>query len=50
MFATIARAIPSVQPVIGKPDLVQADRIHPNARGIEEIVAATVGEVAAAAE
>ena len=38
-----------LQPVIGKPDLVQADRIHPNARGIEEIVAATVGEVAAAA-
>ena len=37
-----------LQPLMGKPDLVQADRIHPTATGIEEIVAATVGEVAAA--
>ncbi len=35
-----------LQSVVGKPDLVQADRIHPTAGGIEEIVAATVGEVA----
>ncbi len=28
--------------VIDKPDLVQADHIHPTAKGIEEIVAATV--------
>jgi acyl-CoA thioesterase-1 len=39
-----------LQPLMGKPDLVQADRIHPTATGIEEIVAATVGEVAKAAE
>ncbi len=39
-----------LQPLMGKPDLVQADRIHPTALGIEEIVAATVGEVAKAAE
>lgn len=38
-----------LQPVIGKPDLIQPDRIHPNARGIEEMVAATVDEVARAA-
>jgi acyl-CoA thioesterase-1 len=35
-------------PVIGKPDLVQADHIHPTAQGVEEIVAATVGDVAKA--
>jgi acyl-CoA thioesterase I len=28
--------------VIDKPDLIQADHIHPTAQGIEEIVAATV--------
>ncbi len=39
-----------LQPVMDKPDLLQADRIHPNALGIEEMVAATVGEVAKAAE
>ncbi len=37
-----------LQPVIGKPDLVQQDHIHPTARGIEEMVAATVGTVAEA--
>lgn len=37
-----------LQAVIGKPDLVQADHVHPTARGIEEIVAATVGTVAGA--
>jgi acyl-CoA thioesterase I len=31
--------------VIDKPDLIQADRVHPTARGIEEMIAATVGEV-----
>jgi acyl-CoA thioesterase-1 len=39
-----------LQAVIDKPDLVQADHIHPTARGIEQIVAATAGEVAKAAE
>ncbi len=39
-----------LQPVVDKPDLIQADRVHPTARGIEEIVAATVGEVAKAAQ
>lgn len=37
-----------LQAVVGKPDLIQPDRVHPTARGIEEIVAATAGEVAAA--
>lgn len=35
-------------PVIRKPDLVQADHIHPTAQGVDEIVAATVGDVAKA--
>lgn len=35
-------------PVIGKPDLIQADHIHPNARGVDEIVAATADTVKAA--
>ena len=39
-----------LQPVIDKPDLIQADHVHPTARGIEEIVAATAGDVARAAE
>ena len=34
--------------VFDKPDLIQADRIHPTAQGIEDMVAATVGTVAAA--
>ena len=34
-----------LQPVTGKPDLVQQDRIHPTARGIEEMVAATADSV-----
>ena len=37
-----------LQAVIDKPQLIQADRIHPTAQGIEEMVAATVGEVAKA--
>jgi len=35
-------------PVIGKPDLIQADHIHPNAQGVDEIVAATADAVAGA--
>lgn len=37
-----------LQPLQGKPDLVQPDRVHPTALGIEEIVAATVDDVAEA--
>lgn len=37
-----------LQPLIGKPDLVQRDRVHPTALGIEEMVAATVDDVAEA--
>ncbi len=39
-----------LQAVTGKPDLIQADRVHPNALGIGEMVAATVDKVAAAAQ
>lgn len=35
-----------LQPLLGKPDLVQPDRVHPTALGIEEMVAATVDDVA----
>lgn len=35
-------------PVIGKPDLVQPDHIHPDAGGVAEIVAATADTVAGA--
>ena len=37
-----------LQPVIGKPELVQADRIHPTAQGLEEMVAATLDTIAGA--
>lgn len=37
-----------LQAVIDKPQLIQADRIHPTAQGLEEIVAATVDDVAKA--
>jgi len=37
-----------LQPLQGKPDLIQPDQVHPTALGIEEIVAATVDDVAAA--
>lgn len=37
-----------LQPLQGKPDLVQPDRVHPTALGVEEIVAATVDDVAQA--
>lgn len=37
-----------LQAVIDKPQLIQADRIHPTAEGIEAMVAATVGDVAKA--
>ncbi|HET9629426.1 MAG TPA: arylesterase [Novosphingobium sp.] len=44
-----ARLVPFfLAPVIGKPDLVQADHIHPTAQGVGEIVAATLGDVAKA--
>jgi acyl-CoA thioesterase-1 len=35
-----------LQPVMGRPDLVQQDHIHPTEQGIEAIVAATVDQVA----
>ncbi|MBN8502093.1 MAG: arylesterase [Sphingomonadales bacterium] len=37
-----------LQAVIDKPQLIQADRVHPTAQGLEEIVAATVNDVAKA--
>lgn len=37
-----------MEPVYDEPDLMQADRIHPTAEGIEDMVAATVDEVAEA--
>lgn len=37
-----------LQAVMGRPDLVQQDHIHPTAQGIEAIVAATAGQVAGA--
>ena len=44
-----ARLVPFfLAPVMGKPDMVQADHIHPTAQGVDEIVAATVGDVAGA--
>ncbi len=44
-----ARLVPFfLQPVLGKDWLIQQDHIHPNKTGVEEIVAATVGEVAKA--
>jgi acyl-CoA thioesterase I len=39
-----------LQPLIGKPELVQADRIHPTLTGIDLLVADTVDEVAGAVE
>ena len=44
-----ARLVPFfLAAVLDKPDLVQADHLHPTARGVEEIVAATSGAVAKA--
>ncbi|MBO9519760.1 MAG: arylesterase [Porphyrobacter sp.] len=37
-----------LEPVYDKPRLIQADRIHPTAEGIEAMVDATVAQVAAA--
>lgn len=34
-----------IEPVVGKPELIQADRIHPTERGIEALVGATVDDV-----
>jgi acyl-CoA thioesterase-1 len=35
-----------LEPVYDKPELIQPDRIHPTAEGIEAMVAATVDDVA----
>lgn len=35
-----------LQPVIGQRELMQADNIHPNAKGVDKVVGATVGQVA----
>lgn len=35
-----------LQPVMGKPELVQPDHIHPTLQGIDRIVAATIDQVA----
>ena len=37
-----------LEPVYDKPELIQADRVHPTAEGIEAMVAATADEVAQA--
>lgn len=37
-----------MEAVFDKPDLIQPDHIHPTARGIEEMVSATVNDVAKA--
>lgn len=37
-----------LEPVIGKPDLLLPDRMHPNAQGVDRIVAATQDTVAGA--
>jgi acyl-CoA thioesterase-1 len=37
-----------LEPVYDKPELRQADRIHPTAEGVEDMVAATIDTVAAA--
>ncbi len=37
-----------LEPVYDKPELLQADRIHPTAEGVEDMVAATVDTVAGA--
>lgn len=34
-----------LEPVIGKPELILPDHIHPNAQGVEKIVAFTAGDV-----
>jgi acyl-CoA thioesterase-1 len=34
-----------LQPVVGRPELIQADHVHPTARGIDLIVADTVDDV-----
>jgi acyl-CoA thioesterase-1 len=37
-----------LESIYDKPDLIQPDRIHPTAQGIEELVAATAADVAGA--
>jgi acyl-CoA thioesterase I len=34
-----------LQPVLGKPDMMQDDRVHPTRLGVEQMVAATVDDV-----
>lgn len=52
IYPTLAREHDAVlvpfflQPLLGRPDLVQPDRVHPTALGIDEMVAATVDDVA----
>lgn len=52
IYPTLARKYDAVlvpfflQPVLGKPELVQPDHVHPTALGIEEMVAATLDDVA----
>jgi acyl-CoA thioesterase-1 len=44
-----ARLVPFfLEPVYDKPQLIQADHVHPTAEGIEKLVAATVDDVAEA--
>ena len=46
-----ARLVPFwLEPVYDQPQLMQADRVHPTAEGIAELVAFTRGDVAAALE
>ncbi len=37
-----------MQPLVEKPDLVQADKVHPTAQGVDAMVASTVDTVAGA--
>ncbi len=37
-----------MEPMLARPELIQPDRIHPTAAGVEALVAATVDEVVAA--
>lgn len=37
-----------LEPVYGRPEMIQQDRVHPTAKGIDAMVAATVDEVVAA--
>ncbi len=44
-----ARLVPFfLQPVVGRPDLIQADRIHPNDAGVTLLVTETIDQIAGA--